>query len=99
MKYWRLLNATCKPNKGRNRWRHHWKCNYIDDIPRSLRMRSAVYLRQADRHDVRPTIRELLEQCRWRDVIAPNASVVIKPNLCTERVEQIHSANTSIGVL
>ena len=28
-----------------------------------------------------------------------NASVVIKPNLCTERLEQIATANTSIGVL
>jgi uncharacterized protein (DUF362 family) len=40
-----------------------------------------------------------MEQCRWRELVAPNASVAIKPNLCTERREQIHTANTSIGVL
>ncbi|MBV8266181.1 MAG: DUF362 domain-containing protein [Planctomycetaceae bacterium] len=44
-------------------------------------------------------VRDLLEQCHWRDVIEPNTSLVIKSNLCTERVEQIHTANTSIGVL
>ena len=40
-----------------------------------------------------------MEDCRWRELIAEQASVVIKPNLCTERPEQIHTANTSIGVL
>src|SRR5208282_4702846 len=45
------------------------------------------------------TVRDLLVHCRWRDLISTNASVVIKPNLCTERIEQISTANTSIGVL
>jgi uncharacterized protein (DUF362 family) len=40
-----------------------------------------------------------MEKCSWQELIAPNAAVVIKPNLCTERVEQIHTANTSIGVI
>ena len=62
-------------------------------------MKSRVLIRRADRHDPRPAIRELMEGCRWRELIADQASVVIKPNLCTERPEQIHTANTSIGVL
>lgn len=62
-------------------------------------MESTVFLRRADRHQPYPVVRDLLERCDWRDVIQPNASVVIKPNLCTERPEQIHTANTSIGVL
>ncbi len=62
-------------------------------------MRSEVYLARADRNDVLPTVRGLLEKCQWRDLIAPNATVVIKPNLCTERLEQISTANTSIDVL
>src|SRR5262245_24314868 len=62
-------------------------------------MPSAVFLRRADRTDPLPAVRELMEQCRWRDLIAPQASVVIKPNLCTERPEQIHTANTSAAVL
>lgn len=62
-------------------------------------MKSSVFLRRADRDNLLPVVRELLEACRWRETIAPEASVVIKPNLCTERVEQIHTANTSLGVL
>jgi uncharacterized protein (DUF362 family) len=62
-------------------------------------MNSRVLLRQADRNAVQSTVRELLDGCGWRDRIAPNARVVIKPNLCTERPEQIHCANTSLPVL
>jgi len=46
-----------------------------------------------------PVVRELLAACRWEELVAPQAAVVIKPNLCTERVEQIHAANTSLAVL
>jgi uncharacterized protein (DUF362 family) len=62
-------------------------------------MISKVCVRHSDRHNVGPMVRELLDQCQWREIVAPNASVVIKPNLCTERREQIHTANTSIAVL
>jgi len=60
---------------------------------------SEVYLRRASRSDPLPTVGELLEACRWQDLVAGGASVVIKPNLCTERPEQIHTANTSLAVL
>jgi uncharacterized protein (DUF362 family) len=46
-----------------------------------------------------PTIRELLGVLRWQELIPSGASVVIKPNLCTERPERIHTANTSLAVL
>jgi uncharacterized protein (DUF362 family) len=62
-------------------------------------MKSFVALRRADRTDPLPAVRELMEACGWRDSISPNATVVIKPNLCTERAEQIHTANTSLGVI
>jgi uncharacterized protein (DUF362 family) len=62
-------------------------------------MKSMVYVRRADRDDLLPVIRDLFDQCQWRDLIPGGSSVVIKPNLCTERPEQIHTANTSIGVL
>jgi uncharacterized protein (DUF362 family) len=62
-------------------------------------MQSLVSLRRADRTDPGPAVREVMEACGWRDLIAPNATVVIKPNLCTERVEQIHTANTSLSVI
>jgi uncharacterized protein (DUF362 family) len=44
-------------------------------------------------------LRSLLDRCRWQELIPPDARVVIKPNLCTERPEQIHTANTSLEVL
>src|SRR5947208_3394708 len=62
-------------------------------------MSRTVLLRRADRDNPLPRVRELLEGCGWRELVAPGASVVIKPNLCTERPEQIHTANTSLGVL
>jgi uncharacterized protein (DUF362 family) len=62
-------------------------------------MPSTVFLRRADRTDPLPAVRELLEGCRWKDLVAPDAHVVLKPNLCTERPEMIHTANTSLGVL
>ena len=71
----------------------------IEETTRSFRMRSAVYVRRAERNDLLPTVRELMESCRWTELIKSGGSVVIKPNLCTERPEQIHTANTSIGVL
>jgi uncharacterized protein (DUF362 family) len=46
-----------------------------------------------------PAVRELLERCRWYELVGRNDHVVIKPNLCTERPEQIHTSNTGIAVL
>jgi len=62
-------------------------------------MKSSVFLRRADRDTPLAVVRELLDACRWRELIPPDASVVLKPNLCTERPEQIHTANTSLPVL
>lgn len=60
---------------------------------------STVYLRRADRADPLPTVRELMDRCRWTDLVPTGGSVVIKPNLCTERPDMIHCANTSLSVL
>src|SRR5437867_2538970 len=62
-------------------------------------MPSTVLIRKAERGNPRAAVSELMEGCGWRDLVAPHASVVIKPNLCTERLEQIHTANTSAAVL
>jgi uncharacterized protein (DUF362 family) len=62
-------------------------------------MTSTVCLRRAQRDNPSPAIRDLLDELRWKEIVAPGASVVIKPNLCTERPEQIHTANTSLAVL
>jgi len=60
---------------------------------------STVTLRRADPASPLAAVQELLEGCRWQELIAPGSSVVVKPNLCTERPEQIHTANTSLSVL
>lgn len=62
-------------------------------------MSATVVLRRADRTDPLPAVRELMEACGWRGLVGRDATVVVKPNLCTERVEQIHTANTSLGVI
>ena len=46
-------------------------------------MRSTIFVRRADRVDPSSAVVELLEGCRWRELIPRGSSVVIKPNLCT----------------
>jgi uncharacterized protein (DUF362 family) len=60
---------------------------------------TCVYLRRADRSDPLPVVRELMDLCGWKDLVPAGGSVVVKPNLCTERPEMIHCANTSLSVL
>jgi uncharacterized protein (DUF362 family) len=62
-------------------------------------MSSVVYVRRAAPGSAEPIVRELLDACGWRELIPAGASVAIKPNLCTERIDQIHTANTSAEVL
>lgn len=62
-------------------------------------MPTPVYLRRAHRADVLPTVRELMDRCGWRDLVPVGGSVVVKPNLCTDRPEMIPCANTSLSVL
>src|SRR5262249_52444209 len=60
---------------------------------------SRVYLRGAERADPLRAVRDLLNRCEWTDLVPPGGSVVIKPNLCTDRPDMIHCANTSLSVL
>ncbi len=62
-------------------------------------MKSVVHLRRAKPGEAAPVVRELMEACGWRGLIPAGASVAVKPNLCTERPDQIHTANTSAEVL
>jgi uncharacterized protein (DUF362 family) len=62
-------------------------------------MKSVVHLRRAEPGAAAPVVRALMEACGWRDLIPAGASVAVKPNLCTERPEMIHCANTSAEVL
>jgi uncharacterized protein (DUF362 family) len=60
---------------------------------------TTVLIRRADRADVLPTVRELMDRCDWQALVPAGGSVVVKPNLCTERPEMISCANTSLSVL
>jgi uncharacterized protein (DUF362 family) len=62
-------------------------------------MQSVVHLRRARPGTAEPVVRELVEAIGWRELIPAGARVAVKPNLCTERPDQIHTANTSAEVL
>jgi uncharacterized protein (DUF362 family) len=62
-------------------------------------MKNVVFLRRANPENLLPTVRELMEGCEWQERIPAGAKVVVKPNLCTERPEQIHTATTSSSFL
>src|SRR5437763_1714897 len=57
-------------------------------------MTSIVHLRRADRNKPLPAVRELLEACHWRDVVAPGAAVVI-----TLPVLKTHATTVFTGAL
>jgi uncharacterized protein (DUF362 family) len=72
---------------------------FLVDSVEVFHVTSNVFLRRADRANPLAAVLDLMEGCRWQELVAPGSSVVIKPNLCTERPEQIHTANTSLSVL
>lgn len=60
--------------------------------------KSRVVLRGTKDKGVTAAIRECMEFCEWRRWVPRNASVVLKPNLCTAVPEQIESSNTKLEV-
>src|SRR4051812_33572821 len=71
----------------------------LPELPEVTFVTVSVFLRRANRDNPVPTVRALLEACGWKGLVGSGASVVIKPNLCTERADKIHTANTSRSVL
>jgi len=61
--------------------------------------KSAVIIRSVRESSVDEAVREALAFCGAGRDIKRGMKVVLKPNLCTERKEMIHTANTSIGVI
>jgi uncharacterized protein (DUF362 family) len=61
--------------------------------------KSYVILRSLNSIPLDDAIVEILEFCNWTKIIQRGTSVVIKPNLCTERKEQIRCGNTSLEVI
>lgn len=57
-------------------------------------MASTVFLRSVSDMSVEQAVREVLEGCRWQQLIRSDARVVIKPNLNTSVPAKVASANT-----
>lgn len=56
---------------------------------------SSVILRSVKNRPLQDVVEELMDFCGWQDIVPLNGKVYIKPNLCTEEVEKVESANTS----
>jgi uncharacterized protein (DUF362 family) len=59
------------------------------------RAKSLVVLRGTATRPVNEVVRECMERCSWRDWVPKNATVVIKPNLCTAVPEKVEMSNTA----
>ncbi len=55
---------------------------------------SKIILRAVDDQSLASVVRECMEFCDWRSLVAPNARVVVKPNLCTAVPEKWAMSNT-----
>jgi uncharacterized protein (DUF362 family) len=59
---------------------------------------SQVILRAVSDENLSAMVRECMEFCGWRDAVAPQANVVIKPNLCTAVPEKLEMSNTDVRI-
>jgi len=60
----------------------------------STQQTSAVILRSVTDENLAATVRECMEFCDWKSLVAPGATVVVKPNLCTAVPEKWEMSNT-----
>lgn len=60
---------------------------------------SRVIIRSIKEHSLDEAIASILSFCGVARAIQRDTKVLLKPNLCTERVEMIHTANTSLAVI
>jgi uncharacterized protein (DUF362 family) len=58
-----------------------------------------VAIRSAKTRGTTQAVSEVMDLCRWQEVIPPGGVVAVKPNLCTPSRELIEVANTSPAVL
>ena len=61
--------------------------------------KSRVFIRSAKDKPIATVVEEVMRLCEWEKVVPKNATVVLKPNLCTPSEEIIEVANTSPEVL
>ena len=60
--------------------------------------KSKVILRAVDSATLAPAIRECMQLCEWEQFVAPDAKVVIKPNLCTAIPDKWEMSNTDPAI-
>ncbi|MGA2960230.1 MAG: DUF362 domain-containing protein [Candidatus Korobacteraceae bacterium] len=66
----------------------------MNAAPKASNTKSTVVLRGVTDQSLAATVHECMELCGWRDLVAPNSTVVIKPNLCTAVPEKCAMSNT-----
>lgn len=59
---------------------------------------SRIILRSTASRPVAQVVRECMEQCRWREWVAKDSVVVIKPNLCTAISEKVEMSDTAVEI-
>lgn len=60
--------------------------------------KSLVVLRGVKGISIGEAVRQCMEMCNWTEWVKPDATVVIKPNLCTAVPAEIESANTDRAI-
>jgi uncharacterized protein (DUF362 family) len=61
-------------------------------------MKSRVVLRGLAGRPVRDVVAECMQACEWEQLIPADATVVIKPNLCTAVPEKVWASNTDPAI-
>lgn len=61
--------------------------------------KSKVILRGTKDASIAAAVRDCLDALNWRELVSRDATVVIKPNLCTAKKEIVIGANTNVAVV
>jgi hypothetical protein len=56
---------------------------------------SSVILRSVKGVALDDAVEQLMVYCGWESLVPREGSVYIKPNLCTDEIDKVQSANTS----
>jgi len=54
---------------------------------------SSVIIRSTKERELDQVVQEVMEACRWSEIVNPDANVVVKPNLVSLIPERMKGAN------
>jgi uncharacterized protein (DUF362 family) len=57
---------------------------------------SEVVIQHVDSSTIDETVRDIMEQCGWQELVSRGARIVLKPNLCTKDASQIEMSDTDV---